>query len=142
MDGATTASTGSNNSAPGGTSNNGAASFLNLGNLGSNSAVAGVYCLRIFETQRPSDEPCVGTLQVLWLARYANSFVKFFSHALLWWVLISGEIWYDDLVKKKTGEGMSWAQKIDDAHMLHEKVAYQENSLAQENVAFCIDTQG
>ena len=41
MDGATTASTGSNNSAPGGTSNNGAASFLNLGNLGSNSAVAG-----------------------------------------------------------------------------------------------------
>jgi len=41
MDGATTASTGSNNSAPGGPNNNGASGFLNLGNLGSSPAVVG-----------------------------------------------------------------------------------------------------
>jgi CCR4-NOT transcription complex subunit 2 len=41
MDGATTTSTGSNNSAPGVNNSNGASSFLNLGSLGSNQAVVG-----------------------------------------------------------------------------------------------------
>ena len=41
MDGATTTSTGSNNSAPGVSNSNGASSFLNLGSLGSSPAVVG-----------------------------------------------------------------------------------------------------
>jgi CCR4-NOT transcription complex subunit 2 len=41
MDGATTTSTGSNNSAPGVNNSNVASSFLNLGSLGSNQAVVG-----------------------------------------------------------------------------------------------------
>jgi len=50
MDGATTASTGSNNSTPGGTNNNGGANgFLNLGNLGS-SSTATVGGMGLFST--------------------------------------------------------------------------------------------
>lgn len=50
MDGATTTSQGSNNSAPGGTSSNGASGFLNLGSLGSNNTSAVVGGMGLFSS--------------------------------------------------------------------------------------------